>query len=224
VSVAVIVMTDGRLEYLKETVDSFDRLQGDITTRLIHDDTGDTAVHVAIRATFPGWHLVTTPGRSGFGGAYRHAREHLRRHVAEPWILSTEDDMVLTRTVNLHAMCQVMEHHPNITQMALRRQAWSGEEIAAGGVVELAPNNYVDRITNGHDWLEHRQFFTTNTNLTHRRMLAFDWPEDPKSEAKFAHRLFGDDDIAIAGYWGKRSDRPWIDHIGVDRHPKAKGY
>lgn len=223
-SICVLVMTDGRPGYIGEAIASLtENLDGPITRRVIHDDSGDPAVHDRLRDQFPDWHLATTPGRSGFGGAYRHAWQHIVRHVTEPFVFSTEDDFTYNRAVNLHAVAALLDDLPHVAQVALQRQPWSGPEIEYGGVVGLNPDAYTDREHGGWPWLEHRQFWTTNPSLHRASICERGWPPDPKSEAAFAAALFADPTITV-GYWGQREDDPWVTHIGNDRHRQAKGY
>lgn len=236
--ICAVMMTDGRLDYLERSLASFDDMViGPITRRVIHDDSGQRSVHERIQQMAPDWELVTSRGRSGFGGAYRRMWAWLEEHTDEAHMFGVEDDFTYNRPVDLVAMRAVLHFRSNLAQMALRRQSWSGPEIQAGGVVELNPAAYLDCYTdhgaitaNGEvvgrlrdDWLEHRLFWTTNPSLYPRRLLAMVWPDDPRSESKFAARVF-EDVNAAAGYWGRRHETPWVHHIGDNHHPKAKGY
>lgn len=235
--IALLVMTDGRLHHLQRTVPSFmfalDR--PDLVTELwIHDDSGDPAYREALVELFgpTGFRIVSTPGRSGFGGAIRSAWSTLRAHSTAPFIFHLEDDFVFHRTIPLSAMVKVLEHHPHLAQMALRRQPWNDAERAAGGVVEQHPEDYSDAewwydvydragTPDGYDrlvalWLEHRRFFTTNPCLYRRSLMDRGWPDGVNSEGRFGIDLFADGVLA-AGYWGARGSGEWCEHIGVER-------
>lgn len=224
-SVAVLVMTDGRVEYLRETLASLhDQLRGPVTRWIVHDDTGDDAYHQLLRRHLPAaWELVTTSQRCGFGGAYRHAYDWLLAHTDEPYVFSTEDDFVVTRPVNLTAMQHVLDYHRNLAQMALRRQPWNDAEKAAGGIVEQHPNQYVDcGDDNGNQWLQHRQFWTTNPSLIPRRILTqHPWPTVPHSEGVFSADVFTDR-YRCCAFWGSRESGEWVRHIGAER--RGRGY
>ena len=107
---------------------------------------------------------------------------------------------------------------------SLRRQAWNAAETAAGGVVELAPESFVDRHEGEWSWLEHRLFWTTNPSLFRRDLLAGGWAEDPVSEGRYTHRLLGEGlpwgvtsaDVRF-GYWGSRRSTPAVTHTGLER-------
>ncbi len=221
----VLVMTDGRLDCLRASLASvMVHLHGPVTRWVVHDDTGDARYHQLLtRHLTATWELVTTPSRSGFGGAYRHAYDWIVANDDAGYVFSTEDDFVLTRPVDLMAMAQVLAERDHLTQLALRRQPWNATEKAAGGIVESHPAEYTDRSdTDGHAWLEHRLFHTTNPSLLPRRILTdHRWPTGPSSETAFSADLFTDTD-ACAGYWGSRDSGEWCRHIGHQR--VGRGY
>lgn len=221
--IALLVMTDGRDGYLAQAVESMHHLHGDITRRVLHDDTGDPDHASWLRRKYKDWDVVATAGRSGFGGAYRHAYDWLVLHATEPYIFSTEDDFEFTRDVDLAAMVTVMDTNRRLTQLALRRQPWNHEERAAGGIVELHPREYLDcRDYRGNHWLEHRLFHTTNPSLIRRSLIReHPWPTVPHSEGVFSAGLFADH-TARAGFWGTRASGEWVRHIGEVR--TGRGY
>lgn len=214
--IVLVVMTDGRRGCITEAVASFDQLHGPITRRVIHDDSGDDDYREWLTVTFPEFQLLTTEGRSGFGGAYANAWRCLSR-VPERFVFSTEDDFVFTRPVDLQAMADVLDGCPSLHQLALRRQPWNDQERAAGGIVEQHPGDYVEFVDQAHRrWLEHRRFFTTNPSLYRRSLCGRGWPNVPHSEGIFSHQLFADPD-ARCGFWGARDSGEWVRHIGHER-------
>lgn len=205
----VVYVTNGRADCLARAVPSFtEALDGPIVRTVIVDDSGDPHYQAWIRLTFPGIDLVTTP-RRGFDAAY----QTVWRTVAEyghPWTFVIEDDFEATRPIDLTAMQAAMNERPELVQMALRRQAWFPAEIEAGGVVEQHPDDYTDTPTH----LEHRRFITTNPALWRRSFITHhDWPKGSHSESRFASSVFREPDL-VAGYWGQRSDEPWVIHDG----------
>lgn len=225
-TVALLVVTDGRDDCLAEAVASLElHVSGPITERYIYDDTGDDAHAVRIAHNFPGY-TVWAPGkRQGFGGAIRWAWKALTKQSRAEWVLHWEDDMVAVRPVDLVAMTDALTVNPHLAQMALRRQAWSEPERAAGGVVEQHPDDYTDVTAhNGAQWLEHRRFFTTNPCVYRRALCAAGWPDGKHSEGHYGFRLrehglpwgIPGDDVRFA-FWGARSEDPWVHHIGHQR-------
>lgn len=217
--IALIVMTDGRRDCIEKSIATFGLLDGPITRRVIHDDSGDADNHRWLAETFPEFELVTTPGRSGFACAYRSARAWLRKNTTEPFIFSTEDDFTIQQPIPLDTMRHLLDMHPELLQLALRRQAWSPEEVAAGGVVERNPEQFTDRHNVGlaAPWLAHRAFFTTNSSLFRRSLLDVEWPEGAQSEGRFTIALRERFPDGVFGYWGERESAPAIHHIGHER-------
>jgi hypothetical protein len=227
--IALLVMTDGR-DHVFETIDAAgDMLDGPITERWIHDDSGDPHRAEALRARYPGFRVISTAGRSGFGGAIRSAWHALRIASSAPYVFHLEDDFRFRRIVPLEAMVALLEHHPELVNIALRRQPWNADERAAGGIVEQHPTDYIDRTTwtpwrhGNYDeeriilWLEHRRFFTTNPGLYRRSLLLeHDWPVGTESEGHFSQRLLADPDIRF-GYLGARDSGEWCEHVGAER-------
>lgn len=217
-TIALLVMTDGRRECIERTVPSaLSELVGPISEIWIHDDSGDPEYRRWL-ARFGGNVIGPPAGRSGFGGAIRSAWAHLREHSSARFVFHLEDDFVFRRRVDLVDMMSVLLAHPELVQLALRRQPWNEAEAAAGGIVEQHPDAYADRIDDhGREWLEHRLFFTTNPSL-YRMALVLDeeWPDGPQSEGRFSHELLTDDRIRF-GFYGARDSGEWVEHIGHQR-------
>lgn len=218
--IALLLMTDGRDETLMQTAISSYKLFGDITEWWIHDDSGQGFERFS---KFPGWKVIGHPeGRQGFGGAIRYAWSQLREQSDAKWIFHLEDDFLFNRNVNLNAMIEVLEANPYLAQMALRRQAWNAAEKAAGGVIEMNPEAFLQAHTRLTDdtlqpWICHSQFFTTNPCLYSRDLIETrDWPTGDFSEGKFTHQLLSDG--RMFGYWGEKTDTPWVEHVGHTRN------
>ncbi len=217
--VALVVLTNGRDEYLHQTLESLRRnVAGLITTRVIYDDTGDVDHAEALARRYLQFTVVLGPGQQGFGGATAALWEHTKQCTSEPYVLWCEDDFTFNGPVYLDALASVLEVNPQLGQLALRRQAWNIQEKAAGGVVELAPASYTDRVSGSrrYHWLEHTNFWTTNPSLIPRCVVKqLDWPATEHSEGLFTQvaREAG----YRFGYWGARGSGTWVTHIGNER-------
>lgn len=214
--IALLVMTDGR-DTIYETIPSAEAfLLGSISEKWIHDDSGDPATAAKLRRVFPEWRVVSTPARSGFGGAIRSAWTTLLAESSAPFVFHLEDDFTFRRIVELDRMASVLLHHPQLAQLALRRQPWNAEELYAGGIVELHPDAFEEVSIAENTWLEHRRFFTTNPSLYRRELMERSWPDGTESEGHFSAELFADP-AARSGYWGARDSGEWVSHIGHTR-------
>lgn len=215
--ITLLVLTDGRSGYLERTLKTFELsvTQAPITKRVIVNDCPGNPEHEAwIDSLGFDVHLRPHSNRRGFAGAIRAGWDTIGEDT--DYVFHLEDDFVFTRHVDLLAIARVLRDHPHLVQMALRRQPWNENEIAAGGVIEANPDQYSDRSDGFNWWLEHRMFFTTNPSLYPRRISTRGWPDVPNSEGIFSHILFADPTLHSA-YWGKREDPPWVLHIGVAR-------
>lgn len=218
--IVLLVMTDGRRDCIEQTIASArENLLGNITRRIIHDDSGDPAYRLWLGAWFPEFEIVSTGQRSGFGGAIQSAWRHLRVFPGnERFVAHLEDDFTFNRPVPLDAMADVLQMLPHLQQMALRRQPWNDDERAAGGIVEQHPDDYTEHAweSKGHAWLEHRRFFTTNPSLYRMSLTANVWPNGAHSEGVFTHELLANPDIRF-GFWGARDSGEAVTHIGNER-------
>lgn len=209
--VLVVFVGNGRKECLGRAIPSFAAaLDGPVMRSMIVDDSGDLDHHAWIRLHFPDHELVVTGGRSGFAAVYAMVWWQIMA-VGLPWAFVIEEDFTATRPIDLRVMQSAMVDNPHLVQMALRRQAWFPAELEAGGVVEQNPDAYTDTPTH----LEHRLFTTTNPALWRRSFVAeHPWPQRPHSESIFAREVFAADPDVRSGYWGHRSDDPWVIHDG----------
>lgn len=207
--VLAVFVSNRRTDYLPAALESFRRVTGPITRVVVVDDSGDLDHHAWLRLHHPDIDLIATNGKAGFDGVYRRIWEAIAGYGL-PWAFVVEEDFTFDRDVDLSSMQRVMNDRPHLVQMALRRQAWSRPELAAGGIIEMAPDRYEDHPTH----LEHREFFTTNPTLLRRDFVTHNpWPRGAGSELRFAREVFRNESLR-SGYWGARTDDPWIIHHG----------
>lgn len=161
-------------------------------------------------------HIVTIDDSDhamGFAGALAEGWRQVRETGAA-WVFHAEMDFVYHARVPLDRFIAVLRRHPNIVQVALKRQAVNPEERAAGGIVELHPDDFQQRHDAGDVFTLHRRFFTTTPSLYPAALCAQGWPPVPESEGIFSHRLFDHDPDACSAFWGAKFDPPLVEHIG----------
>lgn len=152
----------------------------------------------------------------GFAGAIAAGWEAILQTGCD-FVFHLEDDFTFNAPVPLESMGQVLKVRPHIAQVALKRQPWSEEERAAGGVIEAHPDDFSSaRAPVGIGaylyYTEHRRFFTTNPSLYRASLCEQGWPQEPESEGKFTARLLGQG--YRFAYWGGKADPPVCEHIG----------
>lgn len=237
-SVAVVIVSDGRDEYLAECVKSLGMLMEGydfkISERWLHDDTGNEEYRKELASRYPQFVHINGGERQGCAGAFQSVWRQLRVHTRATHIFLIEQDFVFLRRINLYQMEWLLRWNPHLAQVALRRQAWNPEEKFSGGVVELHPDWYEDKShtdryndpDNFLQWLEHSAFFTTNPSLFRSTLLSVPWPahqEGTYSESLFHRHLILHGTPEVPGdrvryaYWGARNSGTWVEHIGHQR-------
>lgn len=151
----------------------------------------------------------------GFGGAIQAGWAEVIEKGCD-YVFHFEADFIFNSVPPVERMIGVLERQPHLVQVALKRQAWNDEEKAAGGIVELHPDEFTQCTEHGDIWTEHRRFFTTNPSVYPVGLCHQGWPQVPQSEGIFTHRLLEDPKVRFA-FWGAKFDPPMVEHIGVDR-------
>jgi len=221
-NVALLVITDGRDGLIHETIASAEEhLHGPrFAHKIIYDDSGNMRNRQALTKRYRDWTVCWHPsGRQGFGGAIRAAWSHVRATNAN-FVFHLEDDFTFNRDINMHEMINLLTAYPYIVQVALRRQPWNSEEIAAGGVVELHPEDFKDMQDDelGLHWLEHTRFFTTNPCMYRADLIDLcEWPTGRESEGRFTMAIRARFPDMRFAYWGSRESGEWVRHNGVAR-------
>lgn len=148
----------------------------------------------------------------GMAGAVQAAWSWALDWGAE-YLLHVEEDFRF-HELPLDGMLAVLEANPHLAQVVLKRQPWSSEEHAAGGIIELDPAAYTQR----DGFVESRKLFSLNPSLIPRRVLELGWPSGPLgvgNETGFTAKCLA------AGYsfgmYGRIEDPPRVEHVGLMR-------
>lgn len=190
-SVALLLISDGREEYLQATRRS----------AAVCLPEFDQVVHID-----------DTHHELGFAGAIQAGWDL----IATDYVFHLEGDFTFNRPVPVDRMCEILAAYPHLVQLALLRQPWNPAERAAGGVWQQHPDSYTPWLQEPDaEWLEHARFFTTNPCLYPRWVADRGWPQVPQSEGLFGLRLFAEDPERRAAFWGNGEE--WVTHIGQER-------
>lgn len=212
-----VLTTSARRDYIERAVTSAqENLRGDIGGRVIFTDP-DPEYMRWLESKFPDFAVVSCGPRRGYGPAMRSAWATIAAADDDnEYVAWLEDDFVFLRPVDVDAMAAVLERHPEVVQMALRRQPWNDEEIAAGGVVELHPGWFTDCHDDelGADWLEQSAWWTDNPSLFRRSLCAIGWPDGEGSEGRFSFVVKDRHGDVRFAYWGARDSGVAVEHIG----------
>lgn len=202
-SVCLLIIDDGREDYLARSVESASEMLPEVGHKVIVDDAEHSL---------------------GFAGAVQEGWNRVLETGAD-WVFHLESDFVFNQPVPLARMQCLLDvadqpGHNRLAQVSLKRQPWNQREKAAGGIVEADLDDFSWRSNGMDDWTEHRRYFTTNPSLYRAALCERGWPQVPESEGVFTHQLLAD------GYrfaiWGKPLAPPMVEHIGRER--AGKGY
>jgi hypothetical protein len=210
---ALTVTTDGRGDYLLQAIDSL-RVSLDPWPewRVVVDDSGDSAYGIMLHRRYePDFTICPHSSRRGLAAAVRLAWT-LALATPARYVFHAEDDFIYREPVDLAGMARLLDENPHLAQVVLKRQPWGEQEIAAGGQIEVAPDEYVDR----EGFVEHRRLFSFNPSLIRREAIELALAEPGDGLER------GITDTLLAhgysfAYYGARNDGPRCEHIGVRR-------
>lgn len=207
--VALVVITDGRGEYLRRTIPSaIENLRSVFVSRTIVDDSGDAEYGSWLETAFPTFAHVHHDHREGLAGAVKTAWKTAL--AARPdYLWHQEEDFVFEAPIDIGAMARCLEEFPYLAQLVLKRQPWSREEKIAGGQIEVAPEEYVDFESH----VEHNRLFSLNPCLIPARVI--ERCQDEELERGITDACLGEG--WRFAYWGQRHDAPLCEHIGEHR-------
>lgn len=218
--IALLVITDGREEYLNLALTSAaDNLDPHLLeTKILVDDSGMPPV----RDLDADWQTVYHSERRGFVSAINSGWAAAAASGAE-FVFHLEGDFIFNESVDLMAMMATLDAHPELAHLVLRRQPWNSTEIAQGSMGGLGPGDtytvQTDRVEdrNGdpHNviWTEHEQFYSTNPALVPRHTFERQFPAG--SEVGFAADLRVE--AQRVAFWGGPQEAPRVTHIGRRR-------
>ena len=199
--VALMVITDGRWDYLADTLDSaFEWLDWPFEQCLLVDDSAEGR-----RIAISGWEIIQNTERKGLAGAIQTGWDALNEDIE--FVFHLEDDFTFPGPVPIWSMLRALENDSNLAQVALLRQSWSPEEHNAGGIINL----YRDEFTQLDDIISHQRLFTFNPCLYPRWVTRY----RADLEAELTEQLVADG--KTFSYLGAMDDPPRCTHIGVRR-------
>lgn len=195
-SVCLLLIDDGREDYLERSLASLDLS--------VFDE----------RVT-----ILDPEHKLGFAGAIQAGWDEVLTTDCE-FVFHVESDFTFNSPPPLHRM-EALARWGWVTQVALKRQPWSPEEVAAGGYVAMDADAFEEWTLTFDDgryrYLAHRKFWTTNPCLYRSSLCERGWPQESESEGKFGIRLFAEDPNYRSVIWGGKFDPPAVEHIGETR-------
>lgn len=209
------LLTHGEAPTLARTLDSFADRVIPRPTALCAVVSGGAALPPLLYGDLP-WLTDYSPEPRGFCVATRALWIQATRYAELSdcdYVFWLEHDFEFVRDLDLAQLADALADNPNLTQMALVRNAENAREKALGGLVNSWLFPHTIETHNGNRWLRHQGYFTTNPSLMEMSfMRATTWPsEREECEGKFGIELKG------RGYdfgaWGGGEE--WVRHIGT---------
>lgn len=220
--IALVILTDGRFDYLHETIESFrEHVSYPFDQKIIVNDQGDGGSkqvgnsHSMIEKNFPDFKVISHNERRGLTEAVRSCWANFNKDI--DYVFHLEGDFTFNQDIDIELLKEILYIRPHLAQIILKRQAWSAEEIEAGGYIEMDPEAYQEHVHMGCPsvhWCEHRKFFSLNPCLMPRWVTDLGW--DDRNETGFTELLFSDPHRKSAVF-GKKFDAPTVTHIGYNK-------
>ncbi len=211
----LIVVTHGDAPNLERVLASFEALVTPTPRERVLVVDGPGRVPIGM----DDWEIWGASRQAGFCATYERVWR-AARSTKLPFVFLLENDFLFLRPVELAPIAGLL-HTIDLAQVALVRQAVNEQEKAAGGLIESRPGQFTAREHEGHPYLEHTAFFTSNPCLFRSSLARVQpWPDVPEfCEGHYGIQL-RDEGYRFA-FWGDGS--PWVEHVGV-RDGSGHGY
>lgn len=210
----VVVIGDGRGEYLARTMSSLSHVNHPIYARIMVNDEADPMYCASLDVEYPEWEIHHT-GRVGMAGAVQAGFTAALAYEPD-FVLWAEEDMTLIDDLPVGKAAAVLDRPKNdrIAQMVFKRAPWWGspDEMELGdqwAAIKRLAHFYTPQ----DGYSTHDFIFSLNPCLIPRRILELGWDSD--NEAGMTRKLL---DLGfVFGHWGGLDSPPLVEHIGVDR-------
>lgn len=209
--IALLVIGNGRLDYLHDTVDAALEHLPEFGHYLMIDDSGDSEVRRQLDRHYPDFDIWHHDQNLGMARAVQNGFTHVLSSGAD-YVFWLEEDMRVVRPVPVGAARDVLDHDDQIAQMLFQRQPLTPEEHELGGV-HGAFRGLATHYKQWSTWAEHDWIFSLNPCLIPRHVLELGWDRDNEAGTTKQLREAG----YLFGVWGKPGDQPYVEHIGVGR-------
>ena len=164
--IPLIVLTNGRRDCISRAIPSAREHLTGIRSITIINDSPDPDYRQWLEDEFIGDPLDCSvahlPGPHGYWQAMQMVWSMARHQMSffgTDSVFFLEDDFVFHDDIDLTCLDRVLDEHEYLTQIALRRGPWFGNEHAHGGMLEAleAHGQTFGETTDGkHYWIEHR--------------------------------------------------------------------
>lgn len=215
----VIIINDGRNDYLERSLKSFSYNvvfpEGSEVYKVMIDDWPDGRNEKElkeIQAEYKIDFIILNEKNLGVNETVRKIWKLIPDDV--DYIYHQENDFEYTEKIFISDLIEIASL-PNIVQCALIRQPWFEDEVEAGSLMNTRPERFKDANVSGRDIILQRDHFTFNPSLYKKK-----WTTGEVLELKnFGEYAIRDYYINKNGglwfaYYGKKLDANRVLHIG----------
>lgn len=209
--VSLIVITDGRQDCIKSTIDRLNSIVSfNFFEKIIINDSANVAYHNYLSQRFIDFKIVSHETRRGLAGAVQSAWNSYSKEAE--FIFHLEDDFLFNEEPNIDNMITLLEQNKYLAQMALVRAPVNPPEEQVGGFVFQHLEDYHQK----DGFFEHQRLFTLNPSIYPVSTAEIGWP-DHGGETEFTNKVHSIDPEKKFGFYGNIYDKPKVTHIGGKR-------
>jgi glycosyltransferase involved in cell wall biosynthesis len=201
-TICLVIIGNGRLDYLHKTVAAADQYLPPVDYRIMIDDSGDPTVAAHLNCFFPTFAHIHHPENRGMAVAVNTGFQ-AAFHTGADYVIWLEEDMVIQSALPIQEAIDVLVQFPKVAQILFQRQPLTPQEVEAGTVVgAMAP-------TNCGYWSTQTHIFSLNPCVIPRHIVELGWPDG--NEREQTDRLLADG--WKFGVWHGQL----VEHIGESR-------
>lgn len=211
----VIIINDGRNDYLAEALKSFKENilfpEGSEVYKIMIDDwplDRDTETLKKLAKKYKIDKVVLNEENLGVNSTVKKVWSLIPSDVDYIW--HQENDFTFLKKVNIADLMIVLES-PIIVQCAIVRQPWFDDEKLSGSLMNTRPERWRDGNVSGIEVVLHKDHFTFNPSLYKRK-----WVQDifPFGEYDIRNHYINKNGALWFAYLGKKDDQHRCLHIG----------
>lgn len=211
----VIIINDGRNDYLEATLKSFKENvifpEGSTVHKILIDDWPKERNEEELKKIAKKYKVnkvILNEKNLGVNETVRKVWNQIPEDIDYIW--HQENDFVFLEKVDIEAFIKILEN-PIIVQCALVRQAWFEDEKECGTLMNTRPERWRVANVSGTDIILHKDHFTFNPSLYKRK-----WIVDlfPFGEYQLSAYYLTRNPALYFAYYGKKEDSHRVLHIG----------
>lgn len=211
----VIIINDGRNDYLEKALKSFSENvifpEGSEVYKIMLDDwplDRDIKTLEELAKTYGIDKVIYNDTNLGVNENVRKAWGIVPDDT--DYIFHQENDFIYLERINIGDLVAIVET-PNIIQCALVRQPWFDDELKAGSLMNTRPERFKSANVSGTPIVVHKDHFTFNPSL-----YKYKWLVDlfPFGEYELRHYFMALNPGLYFSYYGSKEDSHRVLHIG----------